>query len=983
MRQDLMQAAWLLLAAGALSVLLCRAFRRRLPGFRSLETKPGKEKIHRLFPKPRKPMGGGPAMIAALVLAVLVFGRPLNGLLLACLGAVALFGLLGLRDDLRKARGSGISDRQKLLWQAVLGLAVAAYLWRAWGYGDVYLPFAGWVALGPWYIPLGALVLVAASNAVNLSDGVDGLAAGSMAVACVVYLGLGLMLYVPTVIVLAAACLGACLGFLVYNFPPARIIMGDAGALALGAALGVMALVSRTEWLLLLVGGVFVVDALSVIIQTATIRFLRKPLRMLRHRTTELFRPFLCTPIHHHFQWLGWPERKVLALFLGLGTGLGLLAWAASLMEWMWGAGPAAWRWVLGLAAIGVFLLAAAVQKTLRGGFFLGVHHTGKGAEPVLALFQGVPVEILGRPLYWVARVTAVPESALPAIAADSLWRPVSEYEGDALLGKIHAQLKRWDGAVEAWERIPARNLALREDILLQLARVHYARGDLLKAIRLWEELPPGRAERSENLRGVARRAKLRLADLASKAHRQSMRRFREARASHDPRGDTAEQLREARRLNQDLFALLVGEREQLEAPRAGAEAQGAAPTQRGLFRRMERMVLDRIGEIENALAELRQGAPAVPGPAPAADEATARACAQLGVSYEDVSQALAGVGPGLPRITQVQPLAARSRNALFRLALDRSGPPTMVVKSYEEERISFFSSCYRRERGLLELLGEYGCAVPRVYGGVEAADRALLFMEDAGRETLADRLSSDEAQRARQLRPAVAALAGLHLRTREHLPRLQREVLRVEKEALNLDYYLAAARIALERIIELDGETLPPDEWTALAEGFRPVAALLAVQPKTFIHFEFTPQHLLVSDDRLTAFDFEQATVGPPEFDLATLLRCPESALSDAAIAQLAEVYAAQVAESGGPPMPHRAPEAFDYAAIIKDVVYAGAAANFHRKFGGEEHRGRVAWYLDDADALMARYPALAGLRAMVRGRFGRWLSAPGPESE
>jgi hypothetical protein len=80
---------------------------------------------------------------------------------------------------------------------------------------------------------------------------------------------------------------------------------------------------------------------------------------------------------------------------------------------------------------------------------------------------------------------------------------------------------------------------------------------------------------------------------------------------------------------------------------------------------------------------------------------------------------------------------------------------------------------------------------------------------------------------------------------------------------------------------------------------------------------------------------------------------------------------------------MPHRAPEAFDYAAIIKDVVYAGAAANFHRKFGGEEHRGRVAWYLDDADALMARYPALAGLRAMVRARFGRWLSAPGPESE
>ena len=1009
MRHDLMQAGWILLAAAGVSLLLCRAFRRRLPGFRSLEAKPGKEKIHRLFPKPRKPMAGGPAMLSAMLVAVLALARPLNWLLAACLATVALFGLLGLRDDLRKARGSGISERQKLLWQALLGLLFAAYLWRAYGYGTVYVPFAGWVALGPWYLPLGALVLVAASNAVNLTDGIDGLAAGSMAIASLVYLGFGFLLFVPTAAVLAAACLGACVGFLVYNYPPARMIMGDAGALGLGAALGVMALVSRTEWLLLLAGGVFVIDALSVILQTGTIRFFRAPVRLLRHRTSEPFRPFLCTPIHHHFQWLAWPERRILLMFLALGAGLGMLAWAAYFLEWLW---------VVGLVAMAAFLLAAAAQKVLRGEFFLGLHRAGEG-ESVLAVFQGAPVEILGRALYRPARITSIPESALPAMAADGLWRAVGEYEADALLGKIHAELKMWDGAVEAWERIPPRNLLLREDVLLQLARIYYARGDLLKAIRLWEELPSGRVERSEQLRGAVRRAKLRLADLAGKAHRQSLRGFRAARASGGASRpeDLVEQLREARRLNQDLFALLVREREQLDlsaaagGPRSrgegglakaeapSADAPSADPTQRALFRRMERTVLDRIGEIENALSECEQGLPPLPEPAgqiAPADEATARACAQLGITPQQLAQALRGAGAGPARVTEVQPLAARSRNALFRITLDWSGPASIVVKSYEQQRIAFFQACYLRERGMLEVLGRYGCAVPQVYGGVEAGDRALLFMEDSGRETLADRLTGDEAQRTRELRPAVAALADLHLRTREHLSRLQREVLRVEKEALGLDYYLAAARIALERILELDGETLAPERWAALAEGLRPVAALLAVQPKTFIHFEFTPQHLLVSDGRLTAFDFEQATVGPPEFDLATLLRCPESALSEALIAELAEAYAAEVARADTPPMPHRAPEAFDYAAIIKDVVYAGAAANFHRKFGGEEHRpsgdpegrprgapkgrGRVAWYLGDADALLARYPALAGLRAMLRERFARWLSQPAP---
>jgi phospho-N-acetylmuramoyl-pentapeptide-transferase len=197
------------------------------------------------------------------------------------------------------------------------------------------------VDLGAGYILAAALVLVAACNAVNLTDGIDGLAGGGVAIAALAFALLSRFLPEAGHHLLAPslALAGSCFGFLAHNLPPARLIMGDSGALALGAALGALAIVGKVECLLIPIGGIFVIDALSVMVQTSSIRFFRRPVRLLRHQTTEIFRPFLCTPIHHHFQWLAWRTWAILALFWGTAAALGLLGVAAYWSDWAWLAG--------------------------------------------------------------------------------------------------------------------------------------------------------------------------------------------------------------------------------------------------------------------------------------------------------------------------------------------------------------------------------------------------------------------------------------------------------------------------------------------------------------------------------------------------------------------------------------------------------------------------------------------------------------------
>jgi phospho-N-acetylmuramoyl-pentapeptide-transferase len=244
------------------------------------------------------------------------------------------FGLIGFVDDYRKlVRGNstGLTARRKLVAQFGLALlfAVAVYLLPSYS-SQMTVPFFKRLLpdLGPLYIPFMVLVVVGTSNAVNLTDGLDGLATGPSLVAFVVYaifsyvtghrllaayLQVQYIAGVGEVTVFCGAMIGAALGFLWFNTYPAAIFMGDVGSLALGAGLGAVGVVTKQEILLFLVGGIFVLETLSVIIQVASFKLTGK-------------RVFRMAPLHHHFELKGWAEPKVIVRFWIIALILALFA---------------------------------------------------------------------------------------------------------------------------------------------------------------------------------------------------------------------------------------------------------------------------------------------------------------------------------------------------------------------------------------------------------------------------------------------------------------------------------------------------------------------------------------------------------------------------------------------------------------------------------------------------------------------------------
>lgn len=284
--------------------------------------------------KQATPTMGGLFVAAGIALATLLWADASAGFVLPALVLLAGLTALGACDDLRKLRAGqrGLSPTAKLCGQLAVSLVVALLLYQQLsGIApslELAIPLTGAnVPLGWGFIPLAVLVLVASSNAVNLTDGLDGLATGcllvaTLAMAAVAYVaGDGLLAarwnisHVPgagEIVVLAGAMLGALLGFLRFNWSPARVFLGDTGSLPLGGLLGLIALVARQELLLLVVGGVFVAEALSVILQVGVYKWKRR-------------RVFLCAPLHHHFQFLGWNERRVVARFWLAGVGCALL----------------------------------------------------------------------------------------------------------------------------------------------------------------------------------------------------------------------------------------------------------------------------------------------------------------------------------------------------------------------------------------------------------------------------------------------------------------------------------------------------------------------------------------------------------------------------------------------------------------------------------------------------------------------------------
>jgi len=280
------------------------------------------------------PTMGGLLILLSLLVSVLLWSSLDNRLVWIVIGLTSGYGVLGFVDDYRKVtQGSsaGISVRAKLLWQTLLALLVALAIYTDPSFdARISVPFFKNFApsLGWLYIPLATFIIVAASNAVNLTDGLDGLAIGPVMISAGTLLLLayaaghaGIADYlaikpVPGAGHLAIFCgalIGGGLGFLWFNAPPAQLFMGDVGSLALGGALGAIAVVIRQEILLAVVGGVFVIEALSVIIQVASFKLTGR-------------RVFLMAPIHHHFEKQGWAEQKIVVRFWIISILLGLVA---------------------------------------------------------------------------------------------------------------------------------------------------------------------------------------------------------------------------------------------------------------------------------------------------------------------------------------------------------------------------------------------------------------------------------------------------------------------------------------------------------------------------------------------------------------------------------------------------------------------------------------------------------------------------------
>jgi phospho-N-acetylmuramoyl-pentapeptide-transferase len=241
----------------------------------------------------------------------------------------------GLDDYLKvlKKNTKGVNAKQKLVWQFLTAL-IAAYVMIQWNVTDskIYLPFVkeAVVDIGWFYVPFAAFVIVGSSNALNLTDGLDGLAIGptitsAATLGLLAYLAghseLANYLFIPYIpdvgelLVLVAAVIGAGVGFLWYNAYPAQIFMGDVGSLSLGGCLGTIAVLTKNEFLFVLIGGIFVIEALSVIIQVASFK-------------TRGKRIFKMAPIHHHFELMGWPETKVIVRFWIVSLMFAILALA-------------------------------------------------------------------------------------------------------------------------------------------------------------------------------------------------------------------------------------------------------------------------------------------------------------------------------------------------------------------------------------------------------------------------------------------------------------------------------------------------------------------------------------------------------------------------------------------------------------------------------------------------------------------------------
>jgi len=336
-------------AAGAVVTALLVAFVAGPPSIRTLTRWKVGQVVRESGPethlaKAGTPTMGGIIIIGAAAFSTLLWAQLTNWYTMIALGALVWMGAIGFLDDyLKVIRGhpQGLVARYKMIGQITFAVALAGLLlWHPISpYPTTWTSvplFSDRVASfwAPAFVVFVAIVVAGTSNTVNLTDGLDGLAAGLAAIAAVTfglvayvsgrvdtshYLGI---LYLPgagELSIFAAAVAGASVGFLWYNAHPAEVFMGDTGSLALGGAIGVMAILLKAEFLLVIAGGVFVVEGLSVIVQVNWFKYTAR-----RFGTGR--RVFRMAPIHHHFEKIGWPETKVVTRFWILGILCAMIA---------------------------------------------------------------------------------------------------------------------------------------------------------------------------------------------------------------------------------------------------------------------------------------------------------------------------------------------------------------------------------------------------------------------------------------------------------------------------------------------------------------------------------------------------------------------------------------------------------------------------------------------------------------------------------
>ncbi len=533
-----MTLVWLLIifvACAVASLVFCGIAGRLFPKFRSGEHKPGMHRLDlpvggREIKTIELPLVGGPAFTLAMVCAGLGAGYLLNfkpeqwTLLFIGLGATVGFMVVGFVDDWNKVYSrEGLSERSKFAGVFLVSVAAAAlYFFLLPGGRESYSPYKdlpllgslicnnrhlanvdlpcpvepGQIAYFGWlifFMLLTGAIGSITSLSVDFSDGLDGLAGGlvfSSALAFgIIVTGLidpqhssGIVLEV-----FAILCAASVLGYLPWNWPSSwaarrkgtakrrsSIIMGDSGALALGGILAMIAVFSRQESSLYLIGGAFVLEGLSALVQSRVMtRFFRHKLKVLRFANTSTFvphtefpLPFLATPLHCHFDLLGWDRRRLVYGAWALGACFALLGVMAGLA-------PLSWERYLGriLALILACIIWSSGSWSKR--YFVGEHPAERTRRRRLALYYGYPYSIMGINLYHLVEIIEASEDVIETPAENiALWQRMNIFDARSMLGLYCYRAGYYPAALAQWTRIPESNRALRPEISRLLAEV-------------------------------------------------------------------------------------------------------------------------------------------------------------------------------------------------------------------------------------------------------------------------------------------------------------------------------------------------------------------------------------------------------------------------------------------------------------------------------------------------------------------------------